>query len=184
MQEHLTKRRLDPGKYKGLQLNKDSAVFLLWKLSGQLVGYQQYSPNAPKPNPNNRDARHPSEKKYYTFLGKQGGEVKKPTALLAAFGVELLDKSKKVVFLAEGVFDVSPLHNRGVNALATLCNDPKHLKGWLLSQGYTLVALAEGDKAGKRLAKFAHYVEWLPEGKDPGDMPDEWFDKLVEKYKC
>ncbi|MAD75611.1 MAG: hypothetical protein CML20_12630 [Rheinheimera sp.] len=172
--EHLSNRNFDQSLYSGVLVDETSGTvtFPLWNLSGQMVGYQQYKPGAPK-----NQGLKPSEQKYFTYTGKVNDKAK-----LAAFGVERLNKSDKLCFVAEGVFDVAPLHLLGVNALGLLTSNPKHLKSWLHSLGYTLVALCEGDKAGKQLSKYAHHSEFLEEGCDPGDMPLEWFKSLVLKY--
>lgn len=180
MQRHLKERRFNPALYSGIQVNDRSMVVALWNLSGQRVGYLQYSPDQPKSSA----VRNSPDQKYWSFFSKEGdGVSRKAMSKLAAFGIELLDRSQKVVFVGEGIFDVAPFHLLGVNALAMLCNDPRHLHTWLHSLGYTVVALAEGDAAGRKMAKVGHYVEYLPEGKDPGDMPMEWFESLAEKYK-
>lgn len=172
--KHLKDRCFDVSKYSAVWLNnKENVVtFGLWNLSGSLVGFQQYRPLATKERYEN-----PSDMRYFTI----GSKVGKTTQLLA-FGVELLDRKQRVLFLVEGVFDAVPLHNRNVNALATLSNNPKHLSSWLKTLGYYLVALCEGDKAGKKLAAVADEAVYLPEGKDPADMSSEWFDRLIKTF--
>jgi len=169
--EHLKQRRLTPGLYSGVWLNEheDICTFGLWNLSGQLVGFQQYRPLALK-----KINGRPSEAKYFTLLSKVDGKAK-----LGVFGLDTLDPLNRIVFLVEGIFDAAPLHQKGANALATLTNNPKHLASWLKSLGYWTVALCEGDNAGKKLATVADEAIFLPEGLDPGDMPDSWFDQLL-----
>lgn len=174
LKEHLESRRMTTKLYSGLWLNEEESTvtFGLWNLSGSLIGFQQYKYLASKER-----CKNPSNMKYFTIAGKTGKHSK-----LLSFGVELLDSSQKVLFLAEGIFDVVPLHNRKVNALATLTNNPKHLASWLRTLGYYLVALCEGDKAGRKLASVADEVVYLSENKDPADMNDAWFDALVDRY--
>ncbi len=174
VKDHLKRRLLNVKLYSGLWLDEAGNVvtFGLWNLSGQLVGFQQYKPLAGKGRCENL-----SDMRYFNIAGKVGKHSK-----LLAFGVELLDTKQRVLFLAEGVFDVTPLHNRGVNALATMTNNPTHLKSWLRSLGYYIVALCEGDSAGQKLANVADEAVYLPEGKDPAEMSDEWFDELINKY--
>lgn len=170
---YLQKRRLDPYAYPSMSVDHftQTVTFPLWNLNGEMVGFQAH-----KPLKQGMQRGKPSEARYHTIIPTK---AKRQTA----FGVDLLDSSKKVLFVAEGIFDVAPLHARKANALALLSNDPKHLRRWLRSLGYIIVALVEGDKAGKKMAKVGHKVEWLPEGKDPADMSDSWFDELVKKYK-
>ena len=172
--EHLKQRSLTPSLYSGLWLDEEESVttFGLWNLSGSLVGFQQYKHLASKER-----CENPRDMRYFTIAGKTDKYSK-----LLAFGVDLLDSNQKVLFLAEGDFDVVPLHNRNVNALATLNNNPKHLASWLRTLGYYLVALCEGDEAGQKLANVADEAVYLPEGKDPAEMSAEWFDELVQKY--
>lgn len=168
--EHLRSRNLVPELYSGVWINEkeNTATFGLWNLSGQLVGFQQYKHLASKGR-----CKNPSDMRYFNIAGKVGNHSK-----LLVFGTELLNRNQKVLFLAEGIFDVAPLHNRNINALATMTNNPVHLK----SLGYYIVALCEGDNAGKKLANIADKAVYLPEGKDPADMTTEWFDNLVSKY--
>jgi hypothetical protein len=174
--EHLSERRLTPELYSNVQLDEASkvATFPLWNLSGQMVGFQQYRPEAPKTGLEKRN-----EQRYFTILSKGFGR----TSALSCFGVDLLNPSSRVIFLAEGIFDVSPLHQKGANALAVLANNPKPLKGWLRSLGYHLVSLCEGDKAGLKLASLAHESVFLPDGQDPADQHNAWFDHLIKEYK-
>lgn len=171
---HLKDRRLDTSIYSGVWLDEENevATFGIWNLSGQLVGFQQYRHLADK----GRKPK-PSDMRYFNIAGKEGVGSK-----LLAFGVELLDIKQKTLFIVEGIFDVAPLHNRGVNALAVMTNNPTHLKSWLHSLGYHIVALCEGDKAGRQLATVADEAIYLPTGKDPADMSDEWFDNIVKIY--
>ncbi len=172
MYNYLQSRRLNPYTYQGMTVDhfSQTVTFPLWNLSGEMVGFQAHKPLA-----QGFQRGDPSDARYHTIIPTKSKRV-------TAFGVELLDPKQEVLFIAEGIFDVAPLHARKVNALAVLCNNPKHLHRWLRSLGYTVVALVEGDRAGQRIAKLAHKAEFLPEGKDPADMPDSWFDELVEKY--
>lgn len=172
IKEHLDSRCFNAGIYSAVWLDKSCLTVGLWNLSGKLVGYQKYDYLNGKERKKN-----PKDMRYFTYTTSEGS-----SGSLAVFGTELLDSNKKYLFIAEGIFDVSPLHNRSVNALAVLSNDPKHLKNWLSSSGYHIVALCEGDAAGKRLGKYADTVINLPEGCDPADMPSEWFDELADMY--
>lgn len=170
IETHLLDRRCDISLYSGvsLDLEKSVATFPLWNLSGQWVGFQQYKPLAPK------SGVKPSECKYFTYMTKVNGKSHQ-----YAFGLELLDISKPYCFIAEGIFDVTPIHLLGQNALALLTNNPKSLE-FIKLMPYKTVALCDGDKAGEKLAKYADTVIRLPKNKDPGDMPATWFKEMVE----
>jgi len=148
-----------------------TATFLLYNLSGQLVGFQQHRPDAEK----TPQKLGPREARYFTYR-------KQPTH--GVWGLESFYLSKGPVFVTEGVFDAARLTAVGQTALATCCNDPQRdLGNWLQSLARPVVVVADNDKAGKKLAKFGNYVECCPEeGQDLGDCSQEFVDFLVEKY--
>lgn len=144
------------------------AVFFLYNLSGQLVGYQQYRPSADKKAHN-----HPKEGRYYTYRQK---------TTLGVFGLESLHLTPNVVFLTEGVFDAARLTSRGVSALAALSNDPApDLKNWLQCLNRRVVVVCDNDAAGKKLAKFGDDVVFTNE-HDLGDSPESFVDELLYKF--
>ncbi len=166
--KHLNDRHLNPSLYNAfLAEDGSTATFPLWNLSGQLVGYQQYTPFQPKCD----KKLNPRELRYFTYLTKTDHNAQ----MLSAFGLELLDPNKKYVFVCEGVFDACRLHNLKLNALGLLACDPKPLKSWLWSMGYVVVPVCEGDEAGQKLKSLANTddVVFLPQGKDLGDLTDE-----------
>lgn len=148
-----------------------TATFLLYNLSGQLVGFQQHRPDAAK----TPQKMGPREARYFTYR-------KQPTH--GVWGLESLYLSKGPVFLTEGVFDAARLTALGQSALATCCNDPqKDLRNWLMMLQRPVVVVCDNDAAGRKLAKFGHYAEFCPvEGQDLGDCPQEWVNWLVSKY--
>jgi len=170
MLAHLKTRGLNPSKYSGVAIDVDSVTFPLWNLSGQMVGYQVYKPNAEK-NHN----LEPRDQRYYTYVSRFGG--KEPS--LAVWGLETVT-SDKPLYLVEGVFDACKLHNLGLSAVAVLSCDPKHLKSWLGTLPQKKVAVCEGDSAGRKLAKFGNSAVFLPEGKDVGELSDEELEKYFK----
>lgn len=169
---HLKERHLNLELYSHYLCDEGKTVtFPLWNLSGQMVGFQQYTPFQPK----NDKSLKPRELRYYTLLTKTDNKLQ----MLGAFGLDLLNPEQKYVFVCEGVFDACRLHNRGLNALALLACDPKPLKSWLWSMGYVVVPVCEGDDAGQKLQKLANsdLVVYLPENKDLGDLTEEEVDK-------
>lgn len=152
---HLMQRGVNLSAQKSVYFDGDSATFLLWNLSGILVGYQVYSPLLPKTKSN-----HPRGQKYYTYLSNH----------LGVYGLENLNKNLKKLYDVEGIFDAIALHNLGLNSVAILGNNVKKLRGWLSSIPYETIAGCDGDLAGKKLAKHCDNFAQLPEGKDAGDM--------------
>lgn len=167
--QHLEKRHLDVKLHRPvLDEVERVATFFLYNLSGELVGYQQYRPDADKTNKNN-----PKDSRYFTYR-------KKPT--VAVWGVESLHLTPKVVFVTEGVFDAARLTKRGVSAVAVLSNDPtQDLRNWLSCLNRRVVAVCDNDEAGRKLAKFGDVCVFT-EDHDLGDSSDEFVDKLLEEF--
>lgn len=167
--EHLKDRHLDLEVHNPVLDHKNNLVtFYLYNLSGCIVGYQQYRPNASKEAKNN-----PREGRYFTYR-------KQPT--LALFGVESLHLTPHVVFLVEGVFDAARLTELGVSALAVLSNDPTpQLHEFLRCLNRRVVVVADNDTAGRRLAKFGHEVVFCDD-KDLGDSSPEFVQELVTRF--
>jgi hypothetical protein len=167
--QHLNKRHCNLQLHRPwLDEENHVATFPLWNLSGQMVGYQQYRPNANKEKNN-----HPSEGRYFTFR-------KMPT--LCLFGVESLHLTPNVVFLTEGVFDACRLTERGVSALAVLsCDVNKEVRGWLKSLNRLVVAVCDDDAAGRKLAKFGDVAVTMG-SHDLGDATDEEVTQLLKRF--
>ena len=161
LREHLLSRHCDPDKY-AVQLDEENGVatFFLYNLSGQITGYQQYRPNAPKTQSNDE-----AKGKYYTFVS----DTKKP----AMFGVDIVpDEYGKndIMIITEGLFDAVRFHAANLRAVATLTNDPKPLKNQLRLLPGLKIAVCDGGAAGAKLAKYADKAVFLPEGRDPGSL--------------
>ena len=152
MLEHLRDRQCDVSLHQPLlDMREEVATFLLWNLSGQLVGYQQYRPCAPK------GSNDPRQGRYFTYRGNH----------LAVFGVESLVYPGPV-FVVEGMFDACRFTNTQRPALAVLSNNPTpQVKEWLNSLGRLTVAVTDGDSAGSLLARVGHRSVSCPPGFDP-----------------
>lgn len=147
------------------------ASFMLFNLSGELVGYQRYNPNADKLKSNALDGR------YYTYVI---GEKKNKK--IAVWGVENIDDTN-ILFITEGIFDAIKIQNAGYPVIATLSSDPKHLKNWLKLLNKTIIAVCDRDdnNTGNKLAKFADLSVLVPAPyKDVGEMPQEEVDLFIK----
>lgn len=143
------------------------ASFFLYNLSGQIVGYQQYRPNANKGNRKNTN-----ETRYFTIYNNS----------IAVFGVESLHLTPHVVFLTEGIFDAMRLTKFGVSALAVLCNNPKHdVKNFLMCIPQKVIAVCDNDNAGSKLSKFGD-ISVFTSDKDLGESNDEYVLNLIHQY--
>ena len=176
MYKHLADRGLDLTLYPtvSVDVEKNMVTFPLYNLSHDLVGYQTYKPDAPKVRGN----KDPNTQKYWNYVSTEGTKKK-----LAVWGLETVNWRDRVLYLVEGVFDACKLHNMGRPCVATLCNDPKHLRNWLYTLNKKLVAFCDGDSAGNKLKNTAHDYVVLPEGKDLGDMTQDEVSRLVEEYE-
>jgi hypothetical protein len=172
LKQHLIERHLNLELHRPI-LDKELniATFLLYNLSGQLVGYQQYNPSGDKKIFNSK-----LEGKYYTYRNKN-----QPT--VAIWGLESYYVSTGPIFLTEGIFDACRMTNVGQSAFATLANNPpKDYRNWLMMLNRPIVVVCDNDAAGRKLAKFGDYVEVVPEGKDLGESSDDYVQYLLTKY--
>ncbi len=175
--KHLKERHLHTELYSSVYVSEEhcKAYFMLYSFSGEIVGFQCYTPEQPKRGSHLLDI----ERRYYTYITKKHGTVR-----VTAFGLERLTPETKTVFLCEGVFDACRLHKLGLQALALLGSDVEHIKEQLFMLGVKLIPICEGDEAGQKLAKLATHKEvvYLPEGYDLGDMSEVEILKIIKKY--
>lgn len=164
---HLKERGVN-NRVRLLGLDEDVAVFPLYNLMGQLVGYQNYRPHATKKKTND-----PREARYYTHVSQK-----------TVWGLEYLDPKQPVLFVVEGVFDAVKLVELGYNAVATLSNDPKAVAYMLWSLPYKKVVLCDNDPAGRKLAKYGDTYVVCPKGKDLGELTFEETKLFVEAFLC
>lgn len=167
VEQKLRERHLDPTKYH-VSWDEEVATFSLFNLSGQMVGYQNYRWNSNKKKNND-----PRESRYYTWMEKDK---------LAVWGLETFYYRNDLLFLTEGVFDAVRLHNLGLPAIAVLSNNPKKLRGWLRTLNRHVVAICDGDKAGRQLAKLGDEAVILNDDEDLGDLSEKKVKKVVDKW--
>lgn len=141
--KHLLTRHYDPSRYVNQVLDFDNEVLTVYlpNLAGQLVGYQQYRPNVLEKRTN-----HPSEGRYFTYSQR---------GVTACWGLEVLDPTKRDVYLVEGLFKASALHMLGYNALALLTSHAKPMKSWLHTLNHNLIGIGDNDKAGSGIINIA-----------------------------
>jgi DNA primase len=169
--QHLVSRHVDLNLHRPVMDETERvATFFLYNLSGQIVGYQQYRPDASKDKKNN-----PREGRYFTY---------RPKHTIAVWGLESLDLRNGLVFVTEGIFDAARLTELGQPALAVLSNDPSvDTRNFLNCLGRRVVAVCDPDRAGRKLAKVGHHAEIMPAEHDLGDAPAEFVRQLISKYQ-
>lgn len=172
MLEHLQSRHMNPQRYTTYVDDEDRvASWLLYNLSGNLVGFHQYRPDSDKSCRND-----PKDGRYYTYVGGH-----KKDRRLTMWGLETLTDRDNYLFVTEGVFDACRFHNYGYAAVATMSNDPKHLSPqFRLFTDITTVAVCDGDSAGRKLAKLCDVSYTVPDGKDCGDLTEKEFYNFLE----
>lgn len=163
MREHLLSRSLNPSLYHcHVDEEAHRATFLLYTLAGHLSGYQTYNPRAPKNTAEGRkQGVKPQDLKYFTHVVPGSGAV---------FGLENFDFRRDTLYVVEVLFDAVKLHALGLNAVAVLNNNPKHLRGWFAALPQRKVGVLDNDQAGRVLGKSCDEYFMCPPGRDPGDM--------------
>jgi len=181
MLEHIHERHVDTSlHYVWVDDVEHVACFPLWNLSGQMVGYQAYRPEASKVQKNDKRGR------YYTFRGEK--LIPKHSKSVTVWGLESWYRST-VLFVTEGIFDAARLTELGVSAIAVLSNDPStSTRNWLMCvrQMRPVVAVCDPGRAGHKLARVgttSHVVNvpGMPDG-DLGDAPEWYVEKLLQEY--
>jgi hypothetical protein len=179
MVEHLKSRHLDMSLHTvWIDQAEGVASFPFWNLSGSLRGYQQYRPAGVKKKFNN-----PREGRYYTYRSKFNPE-KNRSSEIGVWGMESW-RWTNTLFITEGIFDAARLTERGVSAIAMASNDlDKTTSRWLTTvrRFRPVVAVCDGDKAGRRLARQGHVSVIMDKGTDLGDADDYFVDMLIGTY--
>ena len=173
LKDHLISRGYHPEPLGSILSEEEGlAYFLLWNLSGQLVGYQQYLPNAPKAG------HHPKDCRYYTYTTKIGGH-----SIPAIWGLHTFTLQTKRIFIVEGVFDAVKLHRAGECCLALLGNaGSKSIKSWLSTFPQEIIGVLDSDQKGSGMKSLCDkfIITPLPY-KDLGEMSNEEVANLIRE---
>lgn len=166
--KHLKSRWFDPDLYNGVWIEPDVSVTVaIWNWSEQMVGYQKYEPGAPRLHTNQAGTR------YHTWFGE--GKI-------GVWGLETVNWRGGDLFLTEGIFNAGRLHWHGLQAVAVIANDPKHLRNWFSVLPHRRIAALDGDSAGIKLAKYAHQSILMPSGEDVGSLSEMKFKELFAQW--
>lgn len=133
---------------------EDCVYFLLYNLSGQLVGVQRYNPTGNKVNRNEeRRIKYGKEVrnlKYVSYVSE--GQI-------GIYGLHTY-RTNEDLYIVEGVFDCTILHNLGLSAIAVLTSDPKPFRSWLNTLPNRKIAIPDNDD--NRLTKYGDISFSLP----------------------
>jgi hypothetical protein len=177
IREHLKERDVPESAAVIVAEEDNFAYFLLYNLSGKIVGLQRYNPDGYKDRGKHyREIRNlgsldESQLKYLTKVTRENTERNVPQ--LAVYGLHTLDE-RKFVFVVEGIFDAVKLESLGLPVIAVLTNAPKKFKNFFFVLQKTVIAWRDNDKASEALEEIADRVIVTSEPyKDLGDMPLE-----------
>lgn len=175
--KHLINDRYVNPKLYSISIDNETATFLLYNLSGQIVGYQQYRPFAPKSL--NNDAK---DGRYYTRLTIENSNPK--SMKFGVFGIETFHFRNDILFLVEGIFDAVRIHNLNLPCVATLTNNPKQLYNlfYIIGQSRKIISICDNDIAGKKLSLLSDYYKVCYKGKDLGDMTNQEVYNFMEIF--
>lgn len=174
MREHLISRNVDLNLHTPV-IAPEVSTFLLYNMSGQIVGYQRYNPSFPSAFPGDGRQTNLRDRRYYNYVSS--GQI-------GMFGLESYRANTKCVFITEGIFDCCRLTKRGATSFAVLTNNPStSMRNFLLCLGVPIVAVCDDDPSGVKLRKAGHYFETVQDGKDLGECSETFVDYLLNKYK-
>ena len=146
-----------------LDFEDEVLTFPLWSFTGQMIGYQQHQWKSDKKK------RNDSKGRYWTYHKKE---------VVPVWGLEFYNQYKDL-YIVEGIWDAISCINVGLNCIAVLTNNPKHLKNLFFCLPNRKIALCDGDKAGKILSKSCNDAIILPEGKDVNDLSGDELKGIV-----
>ena len=171
--KHLKHRKYDVNRYKHHYICGDIITFVLYNLSGQMIGYQEYNWKVEKSKVATlQGVKNKDNKRYYTYVSEGQSAV---------WGLENLDCEQSILFITEGIFKASAIQACGYNAIATLSNNPKHLRNFLSSLPYKTIVIADNDKAGMKLLSFGDHGCVFTDNLEPDEMATGQLKKRIEQ---
>jgi len=170
IKEHLKERDVPESAAVIVAEEDNFAYFILYNLSGKIVGMQRYNPGGHKERGKHRN-RPKEELRYVTSVTRENSERNIPQ--LAMYGLHTLDE-RQFVFVVEGVFDAVKLESVGVPVIAILTNAPKKFRNFFFALGKTIIVWRDNDKASEEMREIADFsVITPPPYKDLGEVPLE-----------
>lgn len=178
IRQHLIERGVDPDR-SDIIIDKENnkATFLIYNLSGQLVGYQRYNPLGSKKN----YVKDEALMKYFTWIGKDGTKGHK----IACWGLESIKPSTRILYLTEGIFDANMVHKTGRACVALLSGTPdEHMMGFLRLLPFRKIGIADNDE-GSSKSRFSPFETVLTPDpyKDCGEMTVNEVDAFLTRVE-
>lgn len=170
IQSHLIDRHVNLDLHKPV-ISDTSATFMLYNLSGKLVGYQRYMPL------NQDKCRNDFDGRYYTY---------RVSDELCVFGLESY-KPNSTVFITEGIFDAVRMTKRDCSAIALLTNAPNSsMLNFISLLPNKIVAIVDNDEGGKFFKKkIGHVVNAIitcTHFKDLGESSEDFVDYIINNF--
>lgn len=169
--DHLKDRRLNTNLHHvWVSEELRCATFPSWNLSGQLVGYQRYRPDASKERKND-----PREGRYFTRVKDKR---------VGVWGLESWYLSN-TLFLTEGIFDACAFTSNNASAIAVLSYDVSDsTRSWLstVRKVRPVVAVCDNDDSGRVLGRLADVSVTVEGYTDAGEAPNEYIKSLIKEH--
>lgn len=169
LKDHLLSRHIDFDVHT-VYMSDSKATFMLYNLSGQIIGYQKYDPLSPNRSCNSIDGR------YYT----------RRTNHICVFGLETITLNTNLLYITEGIFDVARLTSKGCSGIALLTNSPNSsMINFLDCLSYKLLLVSDNDKGGDILRKALTPIiddHIIPPYKDLGEATEDYVDSIIKHY--
>jgi len=175
VEDHLRTRGVDPSKIRAIvDEESGTATFLLYNLSGQIVGYQRYTPGAPKSGNSN-----PTLNRYFTRVTRTH-----KSKMIHAWGINRITTATRRVYIVEGIFDAVKIVNAGRVGIAILTSNPKFIKEWLSLLNVELVGIQDNDEKRQSGWSFLDRIEVTPDPyKDLGEMPQSEVNSFLDSIE-
>lgn len=160
VESHLLSRGFDTSKHMWDYDEQSGTVSIrLYSADGKLIGIHEYRPHLTFKGHSDKPGEN---KRYYSEIP---GSMNRR---LRIWGLHTIDDKKPYLFIAEGVFDASPIVTLGEPAVATLGSDvTPEQEQQLKFYGKRLIGILDRDLAGnppqgrKYQTKIKHVVDRL-----------------------
>ncbi len=159
----------EDAEFSGTRGNR---IIIPVEYGGEVVGYS------------GRSLNENDERKYYRPINNVTSCVFNP--------MRVTPENSKIVYVVEGEFDALACAREKLPAVATFSANVTAQQNKFLSQFKDVVFLYDPDAAGhagvvRTMMLYGGFLSpkvlWLPQGKDPGNMPEGWGDTIRQVMK-
>lgn len=177
IEKHLRDRGVPETAPVFIDHEENMAYFVLFNLSGQIVGLQRYNPEGYKKRGkyyrNIKEYGKVADKNLRYKMSVTRENTDRNVSYIAVYGMHTLDE-RNFVFVVEGVFDAVKLESLGMPVIALFANNPKKFKNFFYILPKYVIVWRDADKASEQLKSIADFsIIPPPPYKDLGEMPLE-----------